>query len=112
MAVGELTRQYLLQCGYPDDQISKFSGETRLLQDIGLFGDDADEELTLLKKKFDVNFSNFPFYKYFPGERGWDHFVLSFFGKTRWGDSVKRKYPPITLNMIEQSMRNRRWLFD
>ena len=112
MSVGPLTTNYLLRCGYQPDHIAGFSGNTRLLHDMGLFGDDANEELSVLTNDFQVDLSKFHFRKYFPGETGWDHFILTFLKNTRLGRRVMDSYPPITLDMIEEVMDKKKWVFD
>lgn len=112
MPVGPLTTEYLRRRGYKREQINRFTGETRLFQDIGLYGDNADDDLRALEQEFKVDLSSFPFHRYFPGETGLHHFILTFFWRTKWGENVRQKYPPLTLDMIEESMNKKRWAFD
>jgi hypothetical protein len=60
------TIAYLKRIGYSDRDISSYSRDTRLLQDIGLYGDSAIQELQILAKEFGVDFSGFDFDKHFP----------------------------------------------
>jgi hypothetical protein len=111
--VRPLTKRYLERCGYSPEVIAGFTGDTRLFQDIGLFGGNAYDELRLLERDFEVDFSSFPFQKYFVTEKwGLDHFALVFLPMSNWASRVKEKYPPITLDMVEQVIAQKRWIFD
>jgi hypothetical protein len=112
MSLGPSVTDFLMRCGYRDDQLAQFTRETRLLHDMGLFGDDVDDELSILSTEFSVDLSTFQMRKYFPGETGWDHFILTFFKNTSWGHRVMQKYSPITLDMIDQAIANKKWIFD
>jgi RHS repeat-associated protein len=79
MAVGPLTTEYLLRAGYSQDQISRFAENTRLFQDMGLWGDNADDDLKVLGHEFGVDMSSFRFKKYFPTEFGANR-LLAFLG--------------------------------
>jgi hypothetical protein len=112
MPVESRTLEYLLRCGYRPDQIAGFSEETRLFQDIGLYGDNARDELHRLETDFQVDLSKFPFRRYFPGEFGWHHFILTFLWRTPLAEDIRKRYPPITLHMIEQTLQHKNWIFD
>jgi hypothetical protein len=111
-SVGPLTIQYLQRCGYSEKQTARFDGGTRLLQDVGLFGDNAYDELELLAKEYGVDFSGFDIQKYFPGNFGREPFVLTFLPSSTWADRVRKRYPPITFDMIESVIANKKWIFD
>jgi len=102
----------LIRCGYRDDQIQNFNADTRLLQDRRLFGDNAHDELRVLEKQYGVDFSDFSFDKYFPGNFGWDHFVLTFLPRTQIAKKIVDRYPPITLAMIEKLIAEKKWTFE
>lgn len=110
--LGPRTTQYLKRCGYSDAQIARFNGETRLFHDVGLFGDSAADELDILAKEYDVDFSKFHFQKYFPVEFGWDPFVLTFLRTTSLAGRIRNRYPPVTFDMIEEVIAQKKWIFD
>lgn len=110
--LGTLVKSFLLSCGYREEKISKYSGETRLLHDMGVYGDDAKEDCEILQRRFGVDLSTFPLFKYFPSEFGFDSTIIVLLGWTRLGDSIKNKYPPVTLDMLEQTMQAKKWTFD
>lgn len=111
-SISEDVVRHLVRCGYSREKISTFNGETRLFQDIGLFGDNAFDELILLEKEFGVDFSGFEFSKYFPGNFGWDALILRTFWNSTWANRVKQNYKPITLNMLGEVIRQKKWMFD
>lgn len=103
---------HLERCGYSREKISTFSGGTRLFHDVGLFGDNAYDELILLRNEFGVDFSKFEFRKYFPGNFGWDALILRMFWQSKWAGQVRQKYKPITLSMLGDVIREKKWAFD
>ena len=58
-------------------RVEKLALETRLLEDLGVDGDDAFELLEKYSETFKVDFSKFQFSKYFGQEAGLD--ILSIF---------------------------------
>jgi len=112
--LGPQAIKHLETCGYSAQKIAKLSGDTRLFHDMNLFGDNIADEFQLMQKEFGVDFNTFHFSKYFPSEVGydWEHFVLLFLRGTRWAKKAKDKYPPITLDMIEQTISQKKWTFD
>ena len=81
----------------------KLLASTRLSEDIGLEGDDADEFLEAFAKKFNVDFSQFDFHKYF-AEEGWDpiRFFIYMTGL--------RKFKAITLMDLEKAAEAGKWI--
>jgi len=110
-SVGPLTKHFFKKCGYKDAQITSWSAQTRLLQDIGLAGDSAWEEFTTMHREFGVDLTGFEVGRYFPPEVSHDTFILRLFAWTKCGRRVKEKYPPITLEMVEEVLRNKRWKY-
>jgi hypothetical protein len=107
--VGHLTARYLARCGYKPEQIKEWSGCTRLLQDIGLTGDNAWDEFTLMHKEFGVDLTHFAMDRYFPSELSSDSLILNFLWRTPLAERVRQKYPEITLEMIERVLTVKAW---
>jgi len=111
------TVEYLRRLGHSDRAISSYPKETRLLHDIGLYGDSAVEELQILANEFGVDFSKFDFDKHFPSELSNDALFINTYKLARFHRSfeimyrlfrldrrfevVRAKYKPITLGMIQ-----------
>jgi len=93
-------------------KVTKFTGDTRFFHDIGSYGDNAVDDLTLIQKEFEVDFSPLPFKKYFPGAFGWEPLVLTVSWNSAWASRIKEKYSPITLDMLEEAIHQRKWIFD
>jgi hypothetical protein len=110
--ISPLIVRHFRRCGYSEKTIATFTGETRLFQDIGIFGDNAYDELNLLRKEFDIDFSAFEFKKYFPGNFGVEPLILMTFWNSKWADRIKRRYPPITLSMLDEVIQKKKWVFD
>lgn len=108
-SVGPLTTMYLERCGYTEGQIGRWDGETRLLQDIGLAGDNAWDEFSLMRQEFGVDLTGFEMDTYFPSELSWETLMVSLFWWTKVAHRIKDKYPPITLAMIERVLVTKRW---
>src|SRR5271155_5346168 len=106
--IGPLTREYLRRVGYTPRKISSWCGQTRLLQDIGLSGDNAWDEFKVMHRDFSVDLTGFHFDYYFPSEFSHEPLVLTFLPRTGWANGIKRKYPEITLGMIEEILARKR----
>jgi hypothetical protein len=109
--LGPLTTRWLKCCGYSDAQIAGFNNETRLFHDLDLYGDNALDELEFLANDFGVDFSDFHFDRYFPGNFGRDPFVLTLFKPSRFAAAIREKYPPVTMDMIEKTITQKKWTF-
>jgi len=107
--IGPLTRAYLERLGYSARKIDGWSGQTRLLQDIGLTGDNAWDEFQILHRQFGVDLRGFSIDTYFPPELSTEAFILSFLPRSRWAAHIRRRYPEITLSMVEDVLRRKRW---
>jgi hypothetical protein len=125
--VGLSASQFLKECGYSMQEIGAWSSRTQLLHDMRLCGDDAIEHFQILHKNFGVDLSNFNFDKYFPSETSdaaatmadfdlLQLFKLSkiakLFYRKRLDRQVDARYPAITLEMIDSSIRAKAWIFD
>lgn len=85
------------------DKRETLTYKTKISQDLGLEGDEADQFLDAFSKKFNVDFSDFNFKKYFV-EEGWD--PIRFFIYTT--GIIKLK--PITLRDLEKSAEIGKWI--
>jgi hypothetical protein len=82
--------------------------ETRLVQDLGLVGDDLMDAMEILTDEFGVDLSRFDSRMYSPpeGDLLFPNTLLNYLrGRTRKLDS----FPPLTLKMILQAIKLRRW---
>lgn len=113
--VGELTSAYLKRCGYPVVQIGSWTSETRLLQDLGLCGDDVLDDFKILKDEFGVDLSGFELKRYFPSELSMEAFLLAIrpllrvVGLQSVVARIHKRYPEVTLGMIESVIRQKTW---
>lgn len=107
-----LVAKWRLSCGYAPANLARLSGGTRLFHDIGLYGDNAADELKILHDEFGVDFSSFNFRKYFPGNFGLEALFLTLAPKSKWADGIRQKYPPITFDMLEEAIHKQKWAFD
>lgn len=99
-------------CEYPRALIDSYRTETRLVQDIGIVGNALEEQLQILRDVFHVDFSGVSFSKYFPSPLGIEALVISAWPRSRWAKRVLERYPPITLGMIDEAIRNKKWMVD
>ncbi|MCC8968403.1 DUF1493 family protein [Bradyrhizobium sp. Pear76] len=109
--VGPLTKMYLSRCGYSDSQIDSWNSETRLLQDIGLAGDNAWDEFSRMHREFGVDLTGFEVDRYFPPELSWTNLAMSLLWRTELGNRLRNKYPPISLGLIECVLAAKKWEF-
>lgn len=115
-SLGELTTTYLRRCRYSAAQIEACTSDTRLLHDLGLCGDDVWDEFEILHRDFGVDLSEFKFEDYFPGETSWGALIITArrplraIGLGRVVDRVYSRYREVTLSMIEETLRQRKWV--
>jgi len=79
-----------------------FTEDTKLQEDLDIWGDDAVEFIENFGKNFDVDISEFDFSKYFKPEG--DIIltsVVNLFRKTK-----SQKFTPLTLGDLEQAIKN------
>lgn len=103
--------EWLVACQYPQELINTYRTETRLVQDIGIVGNTLEEQLQVLRDVFHVDFSGVSPAKYFPSRLGIEALVISVRPRSRWAKKVLERYPPITLGMIDEVIRNKKWIF-
>lgn len=104
--------EWLEACQYPQELIDSSRKETRLVQDIGIVGHALEEQLQILRDVFHVDFSGASLAKYFPSILGMDALVISVLPRSGWAKRILERYPPITLGMIDEAIRNKRWVFE
>lgn len=104
--------EWLKACQYPQALIDSYRTETRLVQDIGIVGNTLEEQLQILRDVFQVDFSGVSPSKYFPSPLGMEALVISALPRSRWAKRILERYPPITLGMIDEAIRNKRWAVD
>lgn len=110
--IGPLTLEVLKKCGYSDSKINKFSGQTRLYHDLGMWGDDSIEFLELIEKDYNVDLSNFPLDDYFRPE--FYHGPANWKKRLKWlilGREKRKSYKEFTLNMLERTLATKKWEF-
>jgi hypothetical protein len=99
---------FLSACGYSEEKISILNSESRLFHDLRAYGDNAADDLKLLETKFGVDLSTFPFQKYFPTHYGIEALFLIFWN-SRLAENIKKRYPPITLRMVDEAIKKKKW---
>jgi hypothetical protein len=105
---------YLRELGYSERHIDRLRMDTRLFHDLGLYGDSAEEDMEILQTKFGVDMAGFKFGEYFPpqfeGRTRLEAIVFYFIPLLAWRRRQRSTYMPLTLQMIERSMRAGRWI--
>jgi hypothetical protein len=104
--------EWLEACRYPRELIDSYNNETRLVQDIGIVGHTLEEQLQVLHDVFHVDFSGVSVAKYFPSPLGIEALVISILPRSGWAKRTLERYPPITLGMIDEAIRNKKWMSD
>jgi len=96
--------------GLSERTIQSATLETRVLQDLGFDGDSFDEFMDLLSDQFGCDMSGFQFERYCHSEGE----LLFPFSTLRW---VRRRFghnenlEPVTLGMLAEVLRQKRWPF-
>ena len=107
---------YLRALGHSERQIDRMSINTRMYHDLGVYGDSAIEDMQVLAEKFGVNLSNFDFDRYFPPQfEGRNRFEMVLINSLPFVSKIvrdRREYLPVTLAMIDQSLREKTWPAD
>ncbi|HKU64422.1 MAG TPA: DUF1493 family protein [Rhizomicrobium sp.] len=80
-----------------------FAEDTRILQDLNIGGDDADEFLEAIHEKFGTRFDGFEFTAYFPNE----HEALGEYWVRRLGFQDTRK--PVTMGHLTDVIQRGSW---
>jgi hypothetical protein len=106
--------QYLKELGYSERHIDGLRMDSRLFHDLGLYGDSAEEDMEILQTKFGVDMASFKFGDYFPsqfeGRTKLETIIFYFIPLLAWWRRRRTSYVPLTLQMIERSMRAGRWI--
>jgi len=110
----EIVRKYLKSCGLRNNRINRCTLETRLYHDLDIYGDEAEGYMDALVNLYHVDLTDFVFEKYFPPEfigrnvleRTLIHAVPFV------GHYLRRKLSlcPVTLAMIERSIKEKSWV--
>lgn len=104
---------YLRSLGYSERQIGKMTMNTRLYHDLGEYGDSAIEDMQHLADKFGVDLSSFEFARYFPpefvGRNRLEKILISWLPFASTIIRSRSSYRPLTLGMIDQSIRAKIW---
>src|ERR1700753_1279340 len=94
---------YLNALGYSERKIARWTMETRLYHDLGLYGDGAIEDMEFLAERFNVDMSNFAFVAYFPPQfEGRNWIEVQLFNSIPLLHRIlrgRRAYRPLTLRM-------------
>lgn len=123
--VGELTRAFLLRIRCSEQQLDTWTSQTSLLHDLGWTGDEVLDAFETLHKEFGVDFSNFVFENFFPSETSNEAYyiagyeLLSSSGLKKIAkflyqrkiEQIKRKYPKVTFEMLEEVIKRRKWIY-
>jgi hypothetical protein len=83
---------------------SKLTVKTRLLHDLGLYGDDAEELLAEIRNSLHVDFSDFAFERYFFPEAA-PIWILPRFLRER----ATAKKEPLTVEALAEAAKAGRW---
>ncbi len=106
-----LLKEFLVSQGFSLDEVEKMTLEMRVLHDLKIDGDSFDEFMEDLHYKFGVDLRQLDFSKYSPSEGD----LLSF-GIIDWfrGRRIKKRdeYPAVTLAMLSEALRLKRWPYD
>jgi hypothetical protein len=107
--VGPKTREFLLAAGFDEDAIANFSGSTRMQHDMHLLGDNLFDTLDIMRTKFGVDMSCFDWRQYSPDEA---HFISPrhiLTSKRRLIEGALSRSKPISLQMIEEALVDKKW---
>jgi hypothetical protein len=107
--VGALTRAYLTRVGYTTQKIDSWNSRTRLLQDVGITGDNAWDEIQIMHREFGVDLTGFFVDDYFPSELSTAALVLRFLPRSGWAGRIRQRYPELTLSLVEEILGRKRW---
>ena len=105
----EELKAYLAKCGFSASEIAKCRLETRLYQDLGIYGDIAESYMEVLADSFNVDLSGFLFDKYFPlefsGDSSFTRFLTTYIPWGKWIYHKNHSYNPMTLEMILNAIK-------
>jgi len=108
----ELLR-FLKLLGYKDNKIDEMTLETRIMHDLGCDGDSFDEVMEVLLDEFEVSFSGMTWEKweeYRPSEGKLLSLIEDMRRLFNWlKGEPKKEYIPVTLAMIADAIRLKKW---
>ncbi len=113
--VGPSTEAYLRLCGYSSREINQWTSTTRLLHDLNIYGDQAEDDLEVMRDECGVSFENFEFSRYFPEEFSLHAHLLGYrsllraVGAGRVVARVYAAYDPLIFNDIETALSRGHW---
>lgn len=87
-----------------------FRRDTRISDDLGLEGDDADEFMQTFSQKFDVDLSGFNFEKYFIVEGFNPIGIIRLFWKLRRKSLPNKSKHSLTIGDLEKSAQLGKWV--
>lgn len=106
-------REYLKHCGLSDGKLAKCNGDTRLYQDLDIYGDIAEAYMEVLADRYHVDMTDFEFDKFFPPEfAGKNALTRALLWIAPFAGNVARQrseYPPLTLSRLDQVIHIKRW---
>lgn len=112
-SISKPVQEYLRRCGLSENELIKCNMDTRLYQDLGVYGDVAESYVEVLSNHYGVDMSGFEFDDFFPPEFDGRNWIASFF---LWifpllGYMVRRrkKYHAFTLRKLENIISVGRW---
>lgn len=105
--------EYLRRCGLSEKKVAESGPETELLKNLGVYGDIAEAYMETLEKEFNVDMSQFEFENYFPPEFAGGSTIerLLYWIVPPLARKQRRAedFRPVTLRMIDEAIRERRW---
>lgn len=110
-----MTRAYLRLCGYSSREIARWISTTRLLHDLNVYGNQAEDDLEVMRDECGVSFAHFEFSRYFPEEFSLHAHLLGYRGLLRAvgaGRVVARvyaSYNPLMFDDIEVALSQGHW---
>ena len=106
-ALDEVRKLVAIQSG---QRIERIQPSSRLFHDLGIDGDDAEELLVALGKRFSLPIEDFPFSQYFGSEvgAGWRHLFMAVLGIGR------ARLKPLTVQQLADwvEQRSHRGIYD
>lgn len=103
----------LREIGISEKSIRNARPETQLVDDLGVYGDEAIDFVDVLSKKFDVDVSELDIDRYFPlefpGQTLFHRIVFAFVPFIRSIYYRRTRFEPISLEMIERAISSKKW---
>jgi acyl carrier protein len=103
-----LTKVIEFIAGQSGASVSRITPKTRLLEDLGIDGDDASEILIEFATRFKVDLGEFEFGRHFGPECGY----MPFYSLFCWLFRVRRqKIEPVTIEDLVKAVENNAWIY-